>query len=109
MSIGPGFPGAVREAFAEGFACGQTGILFITIDDSDGNNVLGPTTADIIEIECTVDGFGVYRYLGTYPLDPSLSPYMITWEGASGSDPAIITTATEFICVSTSVRAVPPG
>jgi len=39
------------EAFAEGFACGQTGILFITIDDSDGNNVLGPTSADIITLE----------------------------------------------------------
>ena len=107
--IGPGTPGAVMEAFAEGFACGLTGTIFITIDDSDGNNVVGPTTADIIEVECTVDDFGVYRYLGVFPADPSLSPYVITWEGASGSDPAIITTASEEICVSTSVPTVPSG
>ena len=97
------------EAFAEGFSCGLTGILFVTIDDSDGNNVLGPTTANIIEVECTVDNFGVYRYLGVFPADPSLSPYVITWEGASGSDPAIITTASEEICVSTSVPVVASG
>jgi len=95
------------EAFAEGFACGQAGILFITIDDSDGNNVLGPTSADIIEIECTVDDFGVYRYLGVFPADPALSPYLITWEGASGSDPTIDTTASEEIFVSTAIPAVP--
>jgi hypothetical protein len=106
--IGPGTPGATMEAFAEGFACGQVGILFITIDDGDGNNIVGPTTANIIEIECTVDNFGVYRYEGIYPADPSLSPYVITWEGPSGSDPTIDTTATEEIYVDTAV-AVPPS
>lgn len=109
MTIGPGLPGSVMEAFAEGFDCGLTGTIFITIDDSNGVNVVGPTTADIIELECTVDNFGVYRYLGTFPVDPSLSPYLITWEGASGSDPAIITTASEEILVSASIPAVPSG
>ena len=98
--VGPGLPGATMEAYAEGFACGQAGILTVTIDDSNGANVLGPTTAGILEIECTVDNFGVYRYLGVFPADPSLSPYVITWEGASGTDPAIDTTASEEICVS---------
>jgi hypothetical protein len=97
------------EAFAEGFACGLTGTIFITIDDSNGNNIVGPTTADIIELECTVDNYGVYRYLGTYPVDASLSPYLITWEGASGTDPAVITTASEEILVSTSIPVVPSG
>jgi len=105
--IGPGLPGSVMEAYAEGFACGFAGTITVTIDDSEGNNVLGPTTADIIEIECTVDDYGVYRYVGTFPLDPSLSPYVITWEGPSGTDPDIITTASEEICVSSELIAVP--
>jgi hypothetical protein len=107
MTVGPGTPGAVMEAFAEGFACGQAGVLTVTIDDGNGANVLGPTTADIIELECSPDSYGVYRYLGVFPADPSLSPYLITWEGPSGTDPSIDTTASEEILVSTSVPAVP--
>jgi len=105
--VGPGLPGATMEAYAEGFACGQAGILTVTIDDSNGANVLGPITTGILEIECTVDNFGVYRYLGTFPVDASLSPYVITWEGASGTDPLIVTTASEEICVSDELIAVP--
>lgn len=107
--VGPGLPGATMEAYAEGFACGQAGILTVTIDDSNGANVLGPITTGILEIECTVDNFGVYRYLGTFPVDTSLSPYVITWEGASGTDPLIVTTASEEICVSDELIAVPSG
>ena len=107
MSLGPGIPGSVMEAYAEGFACGQAGILTVTIDDGDGNNVLPQTTSNIIEIECGDDGFAVYRYLGVFPADPSLSPYAITWEGASATDPNIDTTATEEIFVSAELIAVP--
>lgn len=75
--IGPGIAGATFEAFAEGFATGLVGTLGVTIDDGDGNNVVPRTTAAIAEIE-TVDGFGVYRYLGTYP--DTLGEYLITWD-----------------------------
>lgn len=85
------------EAFAEGFATGLVGTLGVTIDDGDGTNVLPRTTANIVEIE-TVDGLGVYRYLGTYPIDPALSPYLITWDDTEG-------TASEDILVS----ATPPS
>jgi hypothetical protein len=109
MTVGPGSPGAVMEAFAEGFACGQAGVLTVTIDDGNGANVLGPTTANIIEIECSPDSYGVYRYLGTFPLDPALSPYLITWEGPSGTSPDIDTTASEEILVETAVVVPPAG
>ena len=92
--IGPGYPGTPMEAFAEGFACGQVGIITITIDDGDGNNVVPQTTNGILQIECGDDGFAVYRYLGVYPSFSALSPYVITWEGASATDPGIDTTAT---------------
>lgn len=75
--IGPGTAGSTFEAFAEGFVTGLEGTLGITIDDGDGNNIVARTTAGIVEIE-TVDGFGVYRYLGTYPSD--LGTYLITWD-----------------------------
>ena len=105
--IGPGLPGQVMEAFAEGFACGQAGTLTVTIDDGDGNNVLPQTTANIIELECGDDGFAVYRYLGVFPSPASDDPYLITWEGASASDPGIDTTASEEIEVSAEAPAVP--
>jgi hypothetical protein len=94
-----GFPGAPLEAFAEGFACNQAGIITVTIDDGDGNNVFGPTTVNIIEVECTPDNFGVYAFSGVFPSDPTLSPYVITWEGPSGSNPNLDTTASEEIVV----------
>jgi len=109
VTIGPGIPGSTLEAFAEGFACGQAGILTVTIDDGDGNNVLPQTTANIIEIECGDDGYAVYRYLGVFPSDPALSPYVITWEGASATDPLIDTTASEEILVSTDAPAPVSG
>lgn len=109
MTIGPSIPGAVMEAFAEGFACGQVGIITVTIDDGMGNNVLPQTTANIIELECGDDGFAVYRYLGVFPSPASDDPYLITWEGASASDPGIDTTASEEIEVSADAPAVPSG
>lgn len=75
--IGPGTGGSTFEAFAEGFATGLVGTLGVTIDDGDGNNVLARTTAGIVQID-TVDGFGVYRYLGTYP--DTIGTYLITWD-----------------------------
>lgn len=89
------------EAFAEGFACGLVGTLGVTIDDGDGNNVLPRTTASIVEIEC-VDNVAVYRYLGVYPNDPALSPYVITWDDTQNL-------ATEEITVSTDAPSVPVG
>lgn len=105
--IGPGYPGTPMEAFAEGFACGQVGIITITIDDGDGNNVVPQTTNGILQIECGDDGYAVYRYLGVYPSFAALSPYVITWEGASASDPGVDTTATEEIWVSDALIAIP--
>lgn len=105
--IGPGYPGTPMEAFAEGFACGQVGIITITIDDGDGNNVVPQTTNGILQIECGDDGYAVYRYLGVFPSFSPLSPYVITWEGASATDPEIDTTATEEIFVSDELIAVP--
>jgi hypothetical protein len=75
--IGPGTAGTSFEAFAEGFATGLVGTLGVTIDDGDGSNIVPRTTAGIVEIQ-TVDGFGVYRYLGTYP--STLGTYLITWD-----------------------------
>lgn len=105
--IGPGYPGTPMEAFAEGFACGQVGIITITIDDGDGNNVVPQTTNGILQIECGDDGYAVYRYLGVYPSFSALSPYVITWEGASASDPGVDTTATEEIYVTDELMAQP--
>ena len=107
--IGPGYPGTPMEAFAEGFACGQVGIITITIDDGDGNNVVPQTTNGILQIECGDDGYAVYRYLGVFPSFAALSPYAITWEGASATDPLIDVTATEEIFVSDELIAVPSG
>ncbi len=67
------------EAFSEGFPCGLTGTIGVTIDDGNGNNVVPRTTASILQIEC-VGVEAVYRYLGVYPGDPALSPYVITWD-----------------------------
>jgi hypothetical protein len=85
------------EAFSQDFPCGQVGVLGVTIDDGDGNNVLPRTTANIVQIEC-VDTYAVYRYLGVYPSDPSLSPYVITWDDG-------VSLATEEILVSTDAPA----
>lgn len=75
--IGPGIAGSTLEAFSEGFATGLVGTLGVTIDDGDGNNVVPRTTAGIAEID-TVDGFGVYRYLGVFP--DTIGLYLITWD-----------------------------
>jgi len=87
--IGPGIAGATFEAFAEGFATGLVGTLGVTIDDGDGNNVVARTTAGIVQID-TVDGFGVYRYLGTYPA--TLGEYLLTWDDTvvTGSEEIIV-------------------
>ena len=97
--IGPGLPGSTMEAFAEGFPCGLVGTIGVTIDDGNANNVLPRTTANIVEIEC-VGGVAVYRYLGVFPGDPSLSPYVITWDDT-------VNLATEEITVSTDEPVVP--
>jgi len=82
------------EAFADGFACGQVGTIFITIDDGDGNNLVGPTTANIVEIECSEDNAATYRYLGVYPAEDAV----ITWEGENLA--AVVVTASEEITIS---------
>lgn len=106
MSIGPGLPGATLEAYADGFACGQVGTIAVTIDDGDGNNIVGPTTANIIEIECNGNA-ATYRYLGVFPADAALSPYVINWEGENlNGDPV---TASEEILVSTEAPEVAPS
>lgn len=105
MSIGPGLPGATLEAYADGFECGQVGTLTVTIDDGDGNNIVGPTTANIIEIECNGNA-ATYRYLGVFPPDPAESPYVINWDGNNlNGDPV---TASEEILVSTDEPVVEP-
>lgn len=87
--IGPGIAGASFEAFAEGFATGLVGTLGVTIDDGDGNNVVPRTTAGIAEID-TVDGYGVYRYIGVYPA--SLGTYLLTWDDTvvTGSEDLVV-------------------
>jgi hypothetical protein len=80
------------EAFSEGFPCGLTGTIGVTIDDGNGNNVVPRTTGSILQIEC-VGLEAVYRYLGVFPGDPALSPYVITWDDT-------VNIATEEILVS---------
>lgn len=101
MSLGPGLPGSTLEAYAEGFDCGLVGTIGVSIDDGDGNNVLPRTTANIVEIEC-IGGVAVYRYLGVYPSDPSLSPYLLTWDDT-------VSLATEEVLVSTDDPTVISG
>lgn len=105
--IPPGFPRQVLEAFAEGFLCGQSGTITVTITDGSNTVIVGPTTAGIIEIDCTgaPDNSGVYRYLGTYPTDPSLSPYVIIWTGQNLAG-SVVTGSEEFQ-VTTDAPAVP--
>lgn len=106
MSIGPGLPGATLEAFADGFLCGQVGVIEVTIDDGDGNNIVGPTTANIVEIECSGDA-ATYRYLGVFPPDPDESPYVINWSGLNLSSELV--TASEEILVSIDEPEVAAG
>lgn len=82
------------EAYADGFACGQVGTLFITIDDGDGNNLVGPTTANIIEIECSGDNAATYRYLGVFPSEDAV----ISWEGENLNGDVVV--ASEEITIS---------
>ena len=89
------------EAFSEGFPCGLVGTIGITIDDGDGNNVVPRTTASITQIEC-VGVTAVYRYIGVYPGDPALSPYLITWDDT-------VDLATEEILVSVGPTASTAG
>lgn len=79
MTIGPGIPGEVMVAYTEGFLCGLTGILGVTIEDADGNEVLPRTTSNILQLGC-VDDVATYSYQGVYPGNPDLSPYLITWD-----------------------------
>lgn len=94
--IGPGTAGSPFEAFAEGFATGLVGTLGVTVDDGDGVNVVPRTTADIVEIE-TVDGFGVYRWIGSYPA--IVGTYLITWDDGT-------TTASEEVVVGVAYSGV---
>jgi hypothetical protein len=105
VSIGPGLPGATLEAYADGFVCGQVGTITVTIDDGDGNNIVGPTTANIVEVECAGDT-ATYRYLGVFPPDPAESPYVINWEGENLSGDLVV--ASEEIFVSTEAPEVAP-
>jgi hypothetical protein len=66
-------------AYSEGFRCGLTGTLGVTIEDADGNEVVPRTTANILQLSC-VDDVATYSYTGVYPGDPTLSPYLITWD-----------------------------
>jgi hypothetical protein len=66
-------------AYTEGFVCGLTGVLGVTIEDADGNEVLPRTTSNILQLSC-VDNIATYSYTGVYPGDPDLSPYLITWD-----------------------------
>ncbi len=66
-------------AYTEGFVCGLTGVLGVTVEDVDGNEVLPRTTANILQLSC-VDNIATYSYTGFYPGDPDLSPYLITWD-----------------------------
>ena len=79
MTIRPGIPGEVMVAYSEGFPCGLTGVLGITIEDGDGNEIVPRTTANILQLAC-VDDVATYSYTGVYPGDPALSPYLITWD-----------------------------
>lgn len=94
------------EALADGFACNQVGTITVTIDDGEGNNVLGPTTANIVEIECSDDNAATYRYLGVYPPDPAESPYVISWEGENIGGTVVV--ASEEILVSTEAPEIAP-
>lgn len=107
--IPPGFPGQTLEAFAEGFLCGQVGTITVKIEDGSGTDVFGPTTANITEIDCTgaPDNSGVYRFLGTYPTDPSLSPYIIIWTGQNLA--GTVVTGSEEFEVTTATPTVPSG
>lgn len=77
--IGPGIPGEVMVAYSEGFLCGLTGTLGVTIEDGQGNTILPRTTANILQIGCVQD-VGTYSYTGVFPGDPSLSPYLLIWD-----------------------------
>jgi hypothetical protein len=66
-------------AYTEGFDCGLTGVLGVTIEDVDGNEVVPRTTANILQLSC-VEDIATYSYQGFYPGDPDLSPYLITWD-----------------------------
>jgi hypothetical protein len=96
--IGPGTVNSVFEAFAEGFATGLTGILGVTIDDGEGNNVVPRTTEQILEIQ-TVGTDGVYRFLGTYPGE--MGTYLLTWDDGT-------LTASEDLVVGAENPAGPP-
>lgn len=79
--IGPGLAGSSFTGYATGFYSGQVGTLTVSIEDSDGNVVLAPTTDGIAEIDAGGE-FSVYRYAGTYPDD--VGQYVLIWQDGDG-------------------------
>ena len=77
--IGPGVAGASFVAYATGYDAGLVGVLTVTIEDSDGNVELAPTTAGIIEIDAG-GGASTYRFSGSYPA--AVGDYVLIWEDA---------------------------
>lgn len=77
--IGPGLEGSTFNAYAYSFDQGLAGALTTSIEDSNGNVIVAPQTADIIEIDA--GGTSVYRWIGVYP---PIGEYIIIWEDPDG-------------------------
>lgn len=77
--LGPRPAGSTLVAYSSGFSAGKVGILNVRIEDDDGNVILAPTTADIIEIDAG-GTYSVYRYLGVFPTE---THWVMIWEDTS--------------------------
>jgi hypothetical protein len=96
--IGPGLEGAAFSAYAYGYASGLTGSLTVSMETSDGFQVIAPTTADIIEID--VGGAeSVYRWTDAYP---AAGEYIVIWEDPDGLQ------AAEELVSSADVSGIEP-
>lgn len=102
--IGPGLEGAAFNAYAYGYDSGLAGQLTVSIEDHDGNVIVAPTTADIIEVDA--GGLqSVYRWVSIYP---PAGEYIVIWEDPDGIQAAEELVSRDVVPVEAQAPTIGP-
>lgn len=102
--IGPGLEGSVFNAYAYGFDSSLAGQLLVWIEDSDGNQLTVPTTADIVEIDAGGNQ-SVYRWLSIFP---AAGEYIVIWQDPDGIQAAEELSSTAAVPMVETVPQIGP-